>query len=68
MKLNIELPSGKEEISIKLHEAEEIREKIIQNSYLKCLEVGLAYGMSANYILSSSEKVTLVSIDPLSRK
>ncbi|MDG1186270.1 MAG: class I SAM-dependent methyltransferase [Schleiferiaceae bacterium] len=64
MKLNIELPSGKEEISIKLHEAEEIREKIIQNSYLKCLEVGLAYGMSANYILSSSEKVTLVSIDP----
>ena len=60
----IYIPEGKESISIKVNEAREIREIIRQFGFKKGLEVGLAYGMSANYILSSTDSITLTSIDP----
>lgn len=40
-------------------------EEIIQRYQCKsCLEVGMAFGVSAMYILSSSKDTTLISIDP----
>jgi hypothetical protein len=55
---------------IKIHSAinkEEGRQiqKIMRDyKFEKCLEVGMAFGISAFYILSSNEKASLISIDP----
>ena len=68
MNLKITIPPGREEISIRRNEAEEIKNYISECKYYKCLEIGLAYGMSTNYILSSSNMVTLTSIDPFQKQ
>lgn len=60
----IYIPAGKESISVKIDEAKEIRDVVSQFDFKRGLEVGLAFGMSANYILSSNDSITLTSIDP----
>lgn len=63
---------NKEEL-IKVHSAINKKEgefitKLIKKYNLKrCLEIGFANGISALYILSSSKKNTLVSIDPFQK-
>ena len=67
MNIHVELPENKEEISVRIDEAKEIRSIVEKNNLNKCLEVGLAYGMSANYILSASSTVRLTSLDPFQK-
>jgi len=49
--------------SIKEAEGIFISNIINKNNYTKCLEIGMAFGISAFYILSN-EKTNLISIDP----
>ena len=49
---------------IKSHEGKFISEIIQRYKSKSCLEVGMAFGVSAMYILSSSKDTTLISIDP----
>ncbi len=50
--------------AIKSQEGNFITEMIQLHHLKSCLEVGCAFGISAMYILSSGEDVTLISIDP----
>lgn len=43
MNIHVELPENKEEISVRIDEAKEIRSIVEKNNLNKCLEVGLAY-------------------------
>ena len=50
--------------AIKSQEGYFIRDIIHRYNCKSCLEVGMAFGVSAMYILSSSKDITLISIDP----
>jgi predicted O-methyltransferase YrrM len=50
--------------NINYKEGEFLKKVIIKHKCFKCLEVGFAFGISSNFILSTSDKITLVSIDP----
>lgn len=50
--------------AIKGEEARSIQETLKKYNCKKCIEVGMAFGISAFYILSTSPDITLISIDP----
>lgn len=50
--------------AIKGEEGKSIQQFIQKNNFKKCLEIGMAFGISAFYILTSSPQVHLTSIDP----
>ena len=50
--------------SIKDIEGNFLSNIIKKNKYKKCLEIGMAFGVSSLYILSSNDDVELISIDP----
>jgi predicted O-methyltransferase YrrM len=50
--------------SIKDVEGTFLSNVIKKNNFIKCLEVGMAFGVSSLYILSSQDNVELISIDP----
>ncbi len=50
--------------AIKKEEGENIRNLMKQYHLEKCIEVGMAFGISASYILHTNKKATLISIDP----
>jgi predicted O-methyltransferase YrrM len=50
--------------AIKGEEGSSIQQLIQKYHLKKCLEIGMAFGISAFYILSSSPDVSLISIDP----
>jgi len=50
--------------NINYNEGNLLKYIITKHNFVKCLEVGLAFGISSNFILSASDKITLVSIDP----
>ena len=58
---------------IKIHsainkdEGRQIQKIMHDYKFEKCLEVGMAFGISAFYILSSNEKASLISIDPFQK-
>jgi predicted O-methyltransferase YrrM len=52
--------------SIKEVEGKYISKTIVDNNFKKCLEVGMAFGISAFYILSN-ENTELISIDPFQK-
>ena len=50
--------------SIKKEEGKNIQKIIKKYDFNKCLEIGMAFGVSASYILLSNKYVSLMSIDP----
>ena len=50
--------------AIKGEEGSSIQQLIQKYHLKKCLEIGMAFGISAFYILSSSPDISLISIDP----
>jgi predicted O-methyltransferase YrrM len=50
--------------AIKKEEGENIRNLMKKYHLEKCIEVGMAFGISASYILHTNKKATLTSIDP----
>jgi predicted O-methyltransferase YrrM len=53
--------------AIKKEEGNNIQYIIKKYKLKKCLEVGMAFGISAFYILSSNKNVSLISIDPFQK-
>ena len=49
---------------IKGEEGESIQQILKKYNCKKCVEIGMAFGISAFYILSTSPDITLISIDP----
>ncbi|MDX5404142.1 MAG: class I SAM-dependent methyltransferase [Bacteroidota bacterium] len=64
MSLNIQIPQERSFISVKSNEGEELRKVIRENDFKDCLEIGLAFGQSACYMLDAGPKVSLTSLDP----
>jgi predicted O-methyltransferase YrrM len=52
--------------SINMTEGNHIKKIIQDNNYKKCLEIGMAFGISAVYILENNE-TSLISIDPFQK-
>ncbi len=50
--------------AIKKEEGNNIKKIIKKYKLSKCIEIGMAFGISASYILSVNEDVSLISIDP----
>jgi predicted O-methyltransferase YrrM len=50
--------------AIKKDEGKNIQKIIRKYKFKKCLEIGMAFGISASYILLSNKNVSLMSIDP----
>jgi|SaaInlStandDraft_5_1057022.scaffolds.fasta_scaffold06242_4 predicted O-methyltransferase YrrM len=53
--------------AIKKDEGREIQKIIKKNKFKKCLEIGMAFGISAFYILTATKNVSLISIDPFQK-
>ena len=53
--------------AIKKDEGREIQKIIKKYKFKKCLEIGMAFGISAFYILTANKNVSLISIDPFQK-
>jgi predicted O-methyltransferase YrrM len=53
--------------AIKKEEGKNITKIIKKHKFRKCLEVGMAFGISASYILMANKNVNLMSIDPFQK-
>ena len=53
--------------AIKKKEGKNITQIIKKYKFKKCLEIGMAFGISASYILLANKNVNLISIDPFQK-